>query len=81
MAVSSPDPEAVARLAGTVLRSSSALHGMYEGGRATYEATARELVLEIDISDTDAVPNEQGRKYVAVRRSRQAGEAARRGYR
>lgn len=51
------------------LHTSTALRGLIEGGRTTYDAAARELVLEIDIPDTDVVPGEQGWKYVVSRTS------------
>jgi hypothetical protein len=40
---------------------------LIEGGRTTYDAAARELVLEIDIPDADVVPRERAWKYVAAR--------------
>jgi restriction system protein len=51
------------------LQASAALRGLIEGGRTTYDGAARELVLEIDIPDTDVVPREHGWKYVANRAS------------
>ncbi|GAA1195130.1 hypothetical protein GCM10009608_33220 [Pseudonocardia alaniniphila] len=69
VAVSSADPEEVSNLAGMILESSPAVRGLLEGGRATYEAAARELVLEIDIPDTDVVPCERSWKYVAARKA------------
>lgn len=57
-AVDAGDPDAVGGFAATVLLASRAVRGLIEGGRSTYEAAGRELVLEIDIPDTDIVPTE-----------------------
>jgi restriction system protein len=67
--VNSGDPEAVGGFSGTVLLGCPVLRGLIEGGRATYEAAGRELVLEIDIPDTDIVPADSGWKYIAVRKA------------
>jgi restriction system protein len=67
--VAAGDGDAVGTLAATSLQTSSALRGLIEGGRTTYDATARKLVLEIDIPDTDVVPREHAWKYVATRTS------------
>jgi restriction system protein len=67
--ISAGDPDAVGILAAWSLRTSTALRGLIEGGRTTYDPAARELVLEIDIPDTDVIPSEQGWKYVASRTS------------
>lgn len=80
-AVSSADPDAVSRFAGTILQASPALRGLIHGGRATYEAPERELVLEIDLPDTDVIPAERNWKYVVTRKAvepvkRRAGDAA-----
>ena len=63
------NPDAVDTLAARSLRISTALRGLIEGGRTTYDPAARELVLEIDIPDTDVIPSEQGWKYVVSRTS------------
>ena len=58
--VAAGDPDAVGTRAVASLQASGALRGLIEGGRTTYDAAARELVLEIDIPDTDVVPRERG---------------------
>ena len=61
--------DAVGTLAARSLNASTALRGLIERGRTTYDAAARELVLEIDIPDTDVVPRERGWKYIVSRTS------------
>ncbi|MCY7342056.1 MAG: restriction endonuclease, partial [Pseudonocardia sp.] len=68
-AVNAGAPEAISTFAGKVLHAANALRGLIDGGRATYEAAGRELILEIDIPDTDIVPPDGGWKYVAVRKT------------
>jgi hypothetical protein len=68
------DGDAVGTLAAASLQASTALRGLIEGGRTTYNAAARELVLEIDIPDTDAVapgggPHRHGDGATANKRS------------
>jgi restriction system protein len=80
-AVSAADPDAVSQFAGTILQRSPALRGLLDGGRATYEAPERELVLEIDLPDTEVVPSERSWKYFVTRKTvepvkRPAGDAA-----
>ena len=67
--VAAGDPDAVGTRAVASLQASGALRGLIEGGRTTYDAAARELVLEIDIPDTDVVPRERGWKYIVNRAS------------
>lgn len=64
-----PDPDAVSQFAGTILHASPALRGLLDGGGATYEPPERELVLEIDLPDTDVVPDERNWKYFVGRKS------------
>lgn len=68
-AVASADADAVSNLAGVILQASPALHGLLDGGRATYEAPERELVLEIDLPDTDVIPTDRAWKYVVGRKA------------
>ncbi|WP_344253256.1 restriction endonuclease [Pseudonocardia hydrocarbonoxydans] len=68
-AIDAADADAIGAFAGMVLAASPALHGLLEGGRATYENAGRELVLEIDIPDSDVVPTTSGWKYVAARKA------------
>ena len=67
--VASGDSDAVGDVAGEILRASSALQGLLDGGRGTFEMASRELVLEIDLPDTDVVPAERGWKYVHARKA------------
>jgi restriction system protein len=57
--VAAGDEAAVAALTAASLHASHALRGFIEGGRTTYDPAARELVLEIDIPDTDIVPRDR----------------------
>ena len=65
--VANGDGDAVGTLAAASLKASTALSGLIEGGRTTYDAAARELVVELDIPDTDVVPRERAWRYVAAR--------------
>ena len=67
--ISAGDPNAVDTLAANALLASAALRGLIESGRTTHDTAARELVLEVDIPDTDIIPREQGWKYIASRTS------------
>lgn len=66
------DSDALGEFAGEILHASSALQGLLAGGRSTYETDSRELVLEIDIPDTDVIPVERGWKYVHARKAVEA---------
>jgi restriction system protein len=67
--IAAGDADAVDTLIASALLASPQLHGVIEGGRTTFDHDARELVLEIDIPDTDVVPNVQAWKYVVTRTS------------
>jgi restriction system protein len=63
------DPHAVSEFIGAVLASVVPLAQLIGGGRAVYQADAREVVLELELPDTDAIPVERGWRYVATRKS------------
>lgn len=67
--IASGDGEAIAEFVGTVFRDSDALSGLIEGGRVSYEPEPAELVLEIDLPDTDVVPAHRGWKYTIQKRT------------
>jgi restriction system protein len=67
--VAAGDEDAVDTLVAASLHASTALRGFIESGRTTYDGAARELVLEIDIPDTDVVPRERAWRYVSARTS------------
>lgn len=60
------DPEAVSELVGAVVRGLPPLDGLLVDGRAVYQTGPREVVLEIDLPDTDVVPDERAWRYVAA---------------
>lgn len=63
------DPEAVSEFVGAALVSVTPLAQLIGGGRAVYQADAREVVLELELPDTDAIPAERGWRYVATRKA------------
>ena len=65
--VAAGDEAAIATLTAASLHASNALRGFIEGGRATYDPAARELVLEIDIPDTDIIPRDRTWKFVSTK--------------
>lgn len=67
--VESGDSDAVSEFAGEILHASSTLNGLFDGGRGTFDMTSRELVLEIDLPDTDVVPVERAWKYIHARKA------------
>lgn len=67
--ITSADSEAIAEFVGTVLRASTALNGLVEGGRVSYESEPAELILEVDLPDTDIVPAARGWKYTIQKRT------------
>lgn len=67
--VESGDSDAVSEFSGEILHGSPALHGLFDGGRGTFEMASRELVLEIDLPDTDVVPVERAWKYIHARKA------------
>ena len=65
--VAAGDEAAIGVLTAASLHASDALRGFIEGGRTTYNPAARELVLEIDIPDTDIVPRDRTWKFVGTK--------------
>jgi restriction system protein len=63
------DPHAVSEFIGAALASVVPLAQLIGGGRAVYQADAREVVLELERPDTDAIPAERGWRYVATRKA------------
>lgn len=63
------DPDAVSEFVGAALVSVIPLAQLIGGGRAVYQADAREVVLELELPDTDVIPAERGWRCVATRRS------------
>jgi restriction system protein len=63
------DPEAVSEFIGAALLSVAPLAQLISGGRAVYQPDAREVVLELELPDTDAIPAERGWRYVATRKA------------
>lgn len=63
------DPHAVSEFIGAALASVARLAQLIGGGRAVYQADAREIVLELELPDTDAIPAERGWRYIATRNS------------
>ena len=63
------DPHAVSEFVGAALASVGPLAQLIGGGRAVYQADAREVVLELELPDTDAIPVERGWRYVATRKA------------
>jgi restriction system protein len=63
------DPEAVSEFVGAALASVTPLAQLIGGGRAVYLPDAREVVLELELPDTDAIPAERGWRYVAARKA------------
>jgi len=81
-AVDQRDPDAIAELVGAVLHAIRPLEGLIASGRAVYQIDSAELVVEIDLPDTDVIPAERDWRYVQARRivepvSRSPKEAAR----
>ena len=54
---------------GAALVSVAPLAQLIGGGRAVYQPDAREVVLELELPDTDAIPAERGWRYVATRKA------------
>ena len=67
-AVGRSDPDAVAELVGAVLHATPPFAGLLAGGRAVYQPEPREVVMEVELPDTDVIPAERCWRYVAVRR-------------
>lgn len=63
------DPDAVSEFVGAALVSVTPLAQLIGGGRAVYQADAREVVLELELPDIDAIPAERGWRYVATRKA------------
>jgi restriction system protein len=66
------DPEAVSEFVGAALGSVTPLAQLIGGGRAVYQGEAREVVLELELPDTDAIPAQRGWRYVATRKALEA---------
>lgn len=68
-AVNERDSDTIAELVGVVLHAIGPLHGLIGGGRAVYQTDSCELVVEIDLPDTDVIPAERAWRYVYARRA------------
>jgi restriction system protein len=62
------DPDAIREVAAAILGAVPSLAELLTGGDAVYQPHSRELVIEVDLPDTEVIPSKRSWRYVHQRR-------------